>query len=261
MKVMKNVVYHKDLNLKADIYQPETFERGLIDLHGGGWFRGSKEKEGAIAEKFAEAGFLVVVPDYRLAPENLFPAALEDTLASFDWAYEQYPELKGNWGAFGSSAGGNLSIELALQRGIPAVSWSGIIDIAKWVHQHADVVAENTQKPNFDQQASALIDQDGANDPFYKWFITNYAPDDQKLADATPLQRVSTKSGPLYLANSLREFVPLSGIYQLQKALADNNVPNEVKLIEGTRHAEGYLEAAWTSSLAFLKQYIKKNKA
>lgn len=86
-------------------------------IHGGGWFRGDKSKETALAERLTTDGFLVVAPNYRLAPDHLFPAAMDDLLKVYDWlAASDYP-VKGKITALGSSSGGNLSIELALQRG------------------------------------------------------------------------------------------------------------------------------------------------
>lgn len=86
----------------------------------------------------------------------------------------------------------------------------------------------------------------------------NYINHDQKLLqEATPLQRVSSKSGPIFMANSLNELVPLSGVYSLQQALSHVNVPSEVKLIEGVQHGEGYSNQAWDSSMAFLAEYLK----
>lgn len=152
--------------LTLDIYEPQTIEAAIILIHGGGWFRGDKAKETALAERLMTDGFLVVAPNYRLAPEHIFPAAMDDLLKVYDWlANSTYP-VKGKITTLGSSAGGNLAIELALQKGIPAASWSGIIDLYDWVEQHPEVVPAMNQKPDFDKQASGKIDQDGANNAF-----------------------------------------------------------------------------------------------
>lgn len=110
------------------------------------------------------------------------------------------------------------------------------------------------QKPDFDKQASGKIDQDGANDAFYKWFILNYVGQDmERLKQADPLARVSNNSGTLFIANSLNELVPLSGVYKLQAALAEKGIPSENKLIKGTVHGEGYSDIAYQATVQFLK--------
>lgn len=255
--MIKDYVYDEKNQLTLDIYEPQTIEAAIILIHGGGWFRGDKAKETALAERLMNDGFLVVAPNYRLAPEHIFPAAMDDLLKVYDWlANSTYP-VKGKITTLGSSAGGNLSIELALQKGIPAASWSGIIDLYDWVNQHPEVVPAMNQKPDFDKQASGKIDQDGANDAFYKWFILNYVNQDLALLkQADPLSRISNNSGPIFIANSLNELVPLSGVYKLQSALAEKGVPSEVKLITGTVHGEGYSDIAYQATVQFLKENL-----
>jgi len=255
--MIKDYVYDEKNQLTLDIYEPKKIDAAIILIHGGGWFRGDKSKEAALAERLTADGFLVIAPNYRLAPDHIFPAAMEDILNVYDWVAASDYSVNGKIIALGSSAGGNLSIELALQRGIPAASWSGIIDLYDWVQKHPDVVPAMNQKPDFDKQASGKIDQDGANDAFYKWFILNYVNQDmERLKQADPLSRVSNNSGPIFIANSLNEIVPLSGVYKLQKSLAENGVPSEAKLITGTVHGEGYSDIAYQSTIQFLKDNL-----
>lgn len=250
MEIKTDIVYDEKNQLKLDLYEPAEFQKVIVIYHGGGWFRGDKAKEKEVATRFAKAGYLAVAPNYRLAPDHLYPSAMTDALEVFDWVKARYPDKP--IAVLGASAGGNLSIEVALQRGVPAVSWSGIIDLADWVEKHPEVVPEMNQKPHFDQQDSKMIDQDGANEAFYKWFILNYVPEEQ-LKEATPLTRVTEKSGPILTVNSLDELVPVSGVLMLQAALAKAGVPSENKLIAGNRHGEGYFEDVWDTTLAFLE--------
>src|SRR5262245_7624562 len=50
----------------------------LVYLHGGAWICGSPGTHRKLGYRFAEAGFLVVNVDYRLAPEHPFPTPFED---------------------------------------------------------------------------------------------------------------------------------------------------------------------------------------
>lgn len=256
--MVQEMIYDMENQLACDVYQPNVTKGTIILIHGGGWFRGDKQKESALAEQLGTIGYLVIAPNYRLAPNYLYPAALNDVLKVYDWLLaSDLPVEKGKIAALGSSAGGNLAIELALQKGIAAASWSGIIDLADWVAKHPDVVAEMNQNPNFDQQESRQIDRGGTNDDFYKWFILNYVGQDQVLLQqADPLQRVSAESGPIFLANSLEELVPLSGVYKLQQSLAEQKVPSESKLIAGSQHGEGYADEVFANTLNFLQEYL-----
>ena len=86
----------------------------LLFLHGGGYVVGSPRTHAALAAALARrAGVRAVSPDYRLAPENPFPAAVDDALAA-------YRELLAEVGSAdrivlaGDSAGGGLALATVL---------------------------------------------------------------------------------------------------------------------------------------------------
>src|SRR5258707_11610069 len=85
----------------------------LLYLHGGGYFGCSAETHRPITAFYALHGFHVLAPDYRLAPENRFPAAVEDAVAFYRAALSAgYPPQ--NIVVAGESAGGGLSLSLML---------------------------------------------------------------------------------------------------------------------------------------------------
>ena len=85
-------------------------DRVLLYLHGGAYIMGNARTHRDLAARFSQAaGVRVVVPNYRLAPENPYPAALEDATAVYGWLLEQgfKPE---HIAIAGDSAGGNLAV-------------------------------------------------------------------------------------------------------------------------------------------------------
>ncbi len=62
----------------------------LIGLHGGGYVVCSARTHVARFARMAPAGWRVVVPDYRLAPESPCPAAIDDAVATIGWARSQW---------------------------------------------------------------------------------------------------------------------------------------------------------------------------
>ena len=81
----------------------------LIYFHGGGWVVGDRDTHDVICRMLANRGqFAVINVDYRLAPENKFPAAVEDAWAVFKWA--------------GSGAGGHAPRPQALPQAGPPSS-------------------------------------------------------------------------------------------------------------------------------------------
>ena len=60
--------------------------RVLLFLHGGGFEFGSLRSDGELAARLGRAsGMRVLFPEYRLAPEHPFPAAIDDVLAAWRW--------------------------------------------------------------------------------------------------------------------------------------------------------------------------------
>ncbi len=88
----------------------------LVYLHGGGWVAGSPKTHRKLGLRFAEAGYLVVSVDYRLAPEAPFPAPFDDCVFAVRWAAENAAKYGGDpkrLAIGGDSAGGNLSAAVA----------------------------------------------------------------------------------------------------------------------------------------------------
>lgn len=85
----------------------------LIFFHGGGWTLGSTAVYDPIIRKLAsEIPAIVVSPDYRLAPEHPFPAAVHDCFSTFQWVLEHISKYGGDPSCIivsGDSAGGNLA--------------------------------------------------------------------------------------------------------------------------------------------------------
>jgi len=90
----------------------------LVFYHGGGYTLGTLDSVEHICVDLAEqAGCLVLSVDYRLAPENPFPAAVEDAWAALGWAHEHADAIGGDGtvAVGGTSAGGGLAAATALR--------------------------------------------------------------------------------------------------------------------------------------------------
>jgi len=84
----------------------------VVYLHGGGWVAGSTKSHRKLGMQFAEAGYLTINVDYRLAPEHPFPAGLDDCVHAVKWAGENAKRWNGDASRLavgGDSAGGNLT--------------------------------------------------------------------------------------------------------------------------------------------------------
>jgi acetyl esterase/lipase len=90
-------------------------EHTLLYLHGGGYVLGSIDTHRSMVTKLCTfAGVRGLIVDYRLAPENPFPAAIEDAEEAYDFLIAQGVSPQ-NMLLAGDSAGGGLSLALMQQ--------------------------------------------------------------------------------------------------------------------------------------------------
>ena len=91
---------------------------GLLWIHGGGYILGNLEADdNSVKRMCANTGCVIVSTNYRLAPENPFPAPVEDCYASLKWMVENAESLnidRSRIAVGGGSAGGGLAAGLVI---------------------------------------------------------------------------------------------------------------------------------------------------
>lgn len=107
-------------SIPATLYTPDRLAEPsglLVFYHGGGWVVGTRNSHGNIARFLAtRARIRVLSVEYRLAPENPFPAAADDAALAFDHAHANAASLGADPNRIavgGDSAGGNLAAVVA----------------------------------------------------------------------------------------------------------------------------------------------------
>src|SRR5437588_4348040 len=102
----------------------------LVFFHTGGWMVGDLDTQDPLCRRITNrAGCIVVAVDYRLAPENPFPATVEDSYAATRWVATHAAEFQGDPSRLaisGDSAGGNMAAVVALMardRGGPKLAF------------------------------------------------------------------------------------------------------------------------------------------
>jgi acetyl esterase/lipase len=87
----KDVTYAtlESRKLTANMFYPRGITTaalpGVLMIHGGGWHSGDKSLMTPLAERIAQAGYVVMAAEYRLAPEAKYPAAVHDLYAALLW--------------------------------------------------------------------------------------------------------------------------------------------------------------------------------
>ena len=142
LSVRRDIAFQAGPRGKLDIYSPTGADGRLplvVFVYGGSWNSGSKGDYTFAAAPIARAGAVVVVPDYRLVPEVLFPTFLQDNARAVAFARAHAAE----WGAdprriflVGHSAGGYNVLMLAADPsylaavGMDNTALSGVISLA-----------------------------------------------------------------------------------------------------------------------------------
>jgi len=122
-------------------------ERVFLFIHGGGYYRGSVASTRATAARISAAtGASVLSTSYRLAPENPFPAAIDDVHCAYRWLLTQGAD-PARLVVGGISAGGGLTLSLLLKLkdsgdplpagAVPMSAWTDMTQTAETMHSKA----------------------------------------------------------------------------------------------------------------------------
>ncbi|WP_345312551.1 alpha/beta hydrolase [Gordonia alkaliphila] len=156
--------------------EPGAAQGLIVYFHGGGFALGSRRSHDSAVRRLAvESGVDVLSIEYRLAPEDPFPAAIDDALAAWRYAVEQAP----TWGidptnivVAGDSAGGAMAAVVAqLTRGEAVVPKLQLL-----IYPVTDMAAETESRREFNEGYFLT----GADMDYY---TERYVTDPAQLAD------------------------------------------------------------------------------
>jgi acetyl esterase len=255
------VIYNQDLpaigaleknvelrpGLRADVAVPKGAgpHPVVIYLHGGGWAFGSPASFRKLGMQFAEAGYLTIILDYRLAPEHPFPAALDDSSFAIGWAANNARRWNGDGRRIaigGDSAGANLAASaIASNAREPrpsvraAVLFYGAFDLKATAERTRDLPGLQTQLRTYVSGSEGLFDDPRvsplkavASGVFPPLFIIGAGDDSWCLADSLTLaQALSAAASPYELhvmegmPHGFMQFSALEGCRAAMRAMWD----------------------------------------
>jgi monoterpene epsilon-lactone hydrolase len=222
--------------VRTDVITPleiPTGNRGrvLVNLHGGGF----NSDSGSLIEGVPIcnlAKIKVVSVYYRLAPENPFPAAVDDVVAVYKELLKQYKPQ--NIGIFGTSAGGILTAEATVklkQLGLPLPGALGLFTMLADFSNPGDSVNLFT----LNGFPGNLAPQHTGNQP-----PSEYAPNtDPKDPVLSPLYADLHGMPPSLLVTSTRDLL-LSGTTIFHRALLRSGNDAQLVVYEALPHAFWY---------------------
>lgn len=235
--VQKDVVYRKvgETELKFDLYTPGPTVKSngklVIAVHGGAWISGDRSSMAGACQHLAEQGYTAATISYRLAPQDKWPAQIDDVQSAvryFRANAQKYGIDKTRIGAIGASAGGHLVLLL------------GSTD------------TRDTKTDFFPKESSrvqAVINLFGPTDlsQDFGTFAANllskqvigkeYNPKDPVILSFSPVNSIDSKTAPIFTIHGTADpVVPVKQTSRLDEALKKAGVPHELRLIEGMGH-------------------------
>ena len=150
---------------KLDIYRKTGSAKApvLFFVHGGAWKSGDRKQYPFFGNRFAKAGYTVVIPSYRLSPKHKYPAQIEDVADAFAWTVKNIAAQGGDPSRIfiaGHSAGGHLvallatNPELLAKRGLSAKNIRGVLALSG-VHD-ITAIESGSSSPTFGSDPEVL---------------------------------------------------------------------------------------------------------
>lgn len=213
-----------------DVYRPKE-ESGklpvIVSVHGGGWVYGSKEVYQFYCMGLARRGFAVVNFSYRLAPENKYPAPLEDTNNVIAWMYENQEKYlldMENVFMVGDSAGGHL-----------AGLYAAICTNPEYAANYDFRVPQGFVPKALGLNCGVYVPLGGISvlgDPQDREVMEDFLPEKGSLRERSLINvpdHVTSAYPPVYLMTCVDDFCrPQAPL--LEQALKENHVPYEYAL-------------------------------
>ena len=243
-------------------------ERILLYFHGGGFSFCSPESHYSLVSYLADITEMTVfVPDYRLGPENKFPAQLEDGLKSYLFLLNDMQYSSSQIAIGGDSAGGNLALTTLLKLKeknyeLPAC----LALLSPWADPTSSGNSYTIEMANRDILLGPTFKQIWKNnDNAYDFFI-----DEKDMDESNPYivpLKGDYKNCPPMLIQVGTEELLLSDSQTLKEVLDRDECIHEYYEWEGMYHVF-HLDARMPETIEafnqignFLKKYIKKSNA
>lgn len=219
-----------------DIYVQKSVEKKqatIVNIHGGGWVYGNKEIYQFYCMSLAQRGFTVVNINYRLAPENRFPIAVEDinmAMTFIEKHGEEYFADKDKLILVGDSAGGQLVSHYST-----IVTNPEFAKLFDFVIPNINIRAVGLNCGAYDGRAIAL---GKVKDDYFKEYIdtVDKEPSDELLERVDTIKYMTEKFPPAFVMSAQNDFL-LPAAEPMFQHLQSLGVPSVIN-IYGTKEQE-----------------------
>ena len=225
-ELVSAVGYGNHQRQKLDIYLPknsktsDAAKKVIIFYYGGNWDSGERADYKFAAEALVSKGYIVVVPDYRVYPDVLFPGFMTDPVSAAKWVKTNIKQYNGDANKVflaGHSAGAHIAVMMAI---------------------NAEYLAKESLKPS---DFAGVIGLAGPYDflPLTSDRLKTIFGSEAEQWKSQPINFVDGKNPPLLLAVGMKDSTvwPRNSI-NLAKKIKHNNGLVEVVEFAGYGHID-----------------------
>lgn len=238
----------------------------ILYLHSGAWITG--DRTGGAAIRQASRGYAVASIDYRLAPDHIWPAQIEDAKAAVRWlrAHAARFDLDPHRiGVFGASAGGHIASILGTSGGVASLEGEtlGNPQFSSRVKVVVDFYGP-TDLLKLEEQKLPCIPLD-ANAPNMPPSLLMGCPIQQckeKTATASPVTYITRDDPPFLIVHGMMDcLVPWKQSVLLHDALVAGGVDSRLILIPNGEHGGRAFSAYDKTVDEFLDKHLRASAA
>lgn len=231
------------------VYSPMTLSPPplVLYMHGGGWVTGSLASHDRLCRLLAQrTRTLVVAVNYRCAPEHVYPAALDDVAAAWQWVRANARALGADgerFGVAGDSSGGNLAAALTLRLRADGAAQP---QLQLLLYPALDATCARGSYREFTSGFNLSAEQ-------MQWYWDAYrAGADTRAPELSPLAAESLAAlAPAIIAIADHDVLRDDGLDYAQRLAADG-VPAQIIQCQGMIH--GFLR--WTGAVRASEHWI-----
>jgi acetyl esterase/lipase len=246
--------------LTLDLYSSESTKGaapGLLLFYGGGWRQGRKDQLRIYAQYFAQHGYVVATPQYRLKKEGQWPNSVQDTKCAVRWMRAHAAENgvdPERIGVMGNSAGAYLSLMVGYTPGVEEFEGNGgCPDQSSAVQAVVDIYGPTDFTEPIRRDSGLVVG----------YMNGSYDQNPSRYEKASPIRYVTEKCPPTCVIHgTVDHLVPVTQSDRLVEKLKEKGVPHYYSRINGWPHAMDAVVKVNNHTKAlivnFFDRYLKK---
>jgi acetyl esterase/lipase len=256
--------------LRLDLYLPAHAKAGAVPgvvfVHGGGWRTGVRANFAPMAIRMAERGYAAATISYRLSPEALYPAAVQDARAAVRWMRSHAAEYgidPARIAIGGGSAGGQIAALAGVTAGLARFDPDDGADAGpNAVSSAVQAIVNIDGLSDFTSEAARKNEDDPAKQPSSAgaWFGGRYAEKAALWREGSPLFYVNAKTPPVLFIGSAQPRFSV-GREEMVARMRELGVASRVVLVPDTPHSfwlfDPWLGPTVEATVQFLDEYLR----